>query len=52
MPTKRIISSISLSPKINKELLRLMRKEEKSRSEIIRESLRLYFKHQNKKSNK
>jgi len=48
MAIKRKIYSISLPPKMGKELDKISRNEEKTKSELVREALRLYFK-QNKK---
>ncbi|MBI3671651.1 CopG family transcriptional regulator [Candidatus Azambacteria bacterium] len=39
----RKILSISLPPKIEKELQKMAKKEEKTKSGVIREALKLYF---------
>ncbi len=52
MAIKRKIFSISLSPKIGKELNKISKIEEKTKSEIVREALRLYFKQNNRKKDK
>ncbi len=50
MKTNRIVVSISIPPKMDRELKKIMKKEEMSRSEIIRNALRLYVKQTQKKN--
>jgi metal-responsive CopG/Arc/MetJ family transcriptional regulator len=49
MAIKRKIFSISLPPKMGKELNKISKNEEKTKSEVVREALRAYFKQNNKK---
>lgn len=42
MAILRKVWAISLPPKMEKEIAQLAKKEEKSKSELIREALRLY----------
>lgn len=43
MAIKRKVWSISLPPKMEKEIARFAKDEEKSKSELIREALRFYI---------
>ncbi len=52
MAIKRKIFSISLPPKIGKELNRVAKNEERTKSELVREALKLYFKKNANKINK
>lgn len=42
MAVQRKVWAISLPPKMEKEIAQLAKKEEKNKSELIREALRLY----------
>ncbi|MBI1754660.1 CopG family transcriptional regulator [Candidatus Azambacteria bacterium] len=42
MATQRKVWAISLPPKMEKEIAQLAKKEEKTKSELIRQALRLY----------
>jgi len=52
MAIKRKIFSISLPPKMGKELNKISKNEEKTRSEVVRDALRLYFKQNKRKKDR
>lgn len=52
MSTQRKIWVISLPPKMEKEVARIAKKEEKTKSELIRQALRLYMEAREKEKNK
>ena len=49
MSVQRKVWTISLPPKMEKEIAQMAKKEEKNKSELIREALRLYQETKKKK---
>ena len=52
MSVQRKVWTISLPPKMEKEIAQMAKKEEKNKSELIREALRLYQETKRRKESK